>query len=101
MSRLATFAGLSLAGLTLAACGKMGDLERPAPMWGAAPATSSAAADAEAEAQDPTRPVDTVDPRDRTTRNAPVRTLPIDGSGSDPSRAAPQGAIPDPYNNPR
>ena len=32
---------------------------------------------------------------------APPRTLPIPGAGPDPSRSAPQGALPNPYANPR
>ncbi|MBA4010590.1 MAG: hypothetical protein C0481_01865 [Phenylobacterium sp.] len=76
----------------LAGCGKMGELERPGPMFG-----KGSGADAGA---DPTRAVRTVDPRTRDDRPAPPRTLPID-SAQNPTASAPQGALPDPYANPR
>ena len=66
----------------LAGCGKVGQLERPGPLFGAE-RNSTRAADEAQRQQDPSRPVDTVDPRDRST---------------DP---APQSALPDPYTNPR
>ena len=44
--------------------------------------------------------VRTVDPRTRDDRPAPPRTLPID-SAQNPTASAPQGALPDPYANPR
>jgi predicted small lipoprotein YifL len=76
----------------LAGCGQMGDLERPGPMVG-----KGSGADAGA---DPTRQVRTIDPRTRDDRPAPPRTLPID-SAQNPTASAPQGALPDPYANPR
>ncbi len=85
---------LVLSGL-LAGCGKVGELERPGPLFGA----KARAADAADTQQDPTRPVETVDPRDRSTDNLPARTAPIPGSGA--PRPAPPGALPDPYANPR
>ena len=84
----------------LGACGKVGQLERPGPLFGAERNSTRAADDAQRQ-QDPSRPVDTVDPRDRTTDPAPPRTLPIQGTSPDPSRTAPPGALPDPYANPR
>jgi hypothetical protein len=85
----------------LAGCGKTGALERPGPLFGQGRSTAREADNAERQTQDPSRPVNTVDPRDVTTDPAPPRTLPIPGSGQDPSRPAPQGALPDPYANPR
>jgi predicted small lipoprotein YifL len=85
----------------LAGCGKMGPLDRPGPLFGQERATTKAADEAERQAQDPSRPVDTVDPRDRSTDPAPTRTLPIDGAPRDPNRPAPTGSIPDPFANPR
>lgn len=76
----------------LGGCGKMGELERPGPMMG-----QGSGADAGA---DPSRTVRTVDPRSRDDRPAPPRTLPID-SAPNPTAVAPQGALPDPYANPR
>ncbi|HEY8572049.1 hypothetical protein [Phenylobacterium sp.] len=87
--------------LALAGCGKMGALDRPGPLFGQDRATSGQASEAERQSQDPSRPVDTVDPRDRTTDPAPSRTLPIEGAPRDPNRPAPTGSIPDPFANPR
>lgn len=83
----------------LAACGKMGELERPGPLNGVGTATTKRADDAVRRTQP--GPVDTVDPRDRTFDPAPPRTLPIEGTAPDPNRTAPPGALPDPYANPR
>ncbi|WP_334165442.1 hypothetical protein [Phenylobacterium sp.] len=82
-------------------CGKMGALERPGPLFGADTATTRGADEAQRQAQDPTRPVDTVDPRDRATDPAPPRSIPIQGQSPNPTQSAPQGALPDPYANPR
>ena len=78
----------------LAACGKVGELERPGPLFGA-----KAPSEPAATRQDPNRPIETVDPRDRSTDNLPARTAPIPGSGA--ARPPPPGALPDPYANPR
>lgn len=92
MSRTGTVLVL-IGAVTLAGCGKMGPLERPGPMFG-----SGAGADAGA---DPSRAVRTVDPRQRQQdAPAPPRTMPVDSNPS-PTSVAPQGAIPDPYANPR
>ena len=80
----------------LAGCGKVGQLERPGPLFGAERNRTRDADDAQRQ-QDPTRPVDTVDPRDRSTDPAPPRTLPIPGTNRGPGQVAP----PDPYSNPR
>lgn len=100
MSAKTTALALILAATALSACGKVGTLERPGPLFGAERNTTKDADDAQRK-QDPSRPVDTVDPRDRSTDPAPPRTLPIGGLSPDPSRPAPQGALPDPYANPR
>ena len=87
----------------LAGCGKLGELERPGPLTGAGRASTRAADEQNRQTSDPSRPVDTVDPRDRATDPAPPRTIPIEGgSGSSGAAApAPGGALPDPYANPR
>lgn len=92
---------LLILGAPLGACGKLGDLEKPGPLNGAGRATTRQADEQVRQAQDPQRPVDTIDPRDRSTDPAPPRTLPIEGTAPDPSKSAPQGALPDPYANPR
>jgi predicted small lipoprotein YifL len=95
-----TLAALIALSAGLAACGKVGQLERPGPLFGAERNTTQDADKAQRE-RDPSRPVDTVDPRDRSTDPAPPRTLPIPGTAPNPTAVAPQGALPDPYANPR
>ncbi|HEX3699204.1 MAG TPA: hypothetical protein VHV27_00880 [Phenylobacterium sp.] len=80
----------------LAACGKMGSLERPGPLFG----HGRGVADQPRQQQDPNRPVQTVDPRDESATPAPPRTLPIPGQGPNPLSEPPPGALPDPYANP-
>ena len=92
-------AALLMLAAPLAACGKLGELQKPGPLNGAGRATERQAEEQRRQAQDPQRPVDTIDPRDRTPDPAPPRTLPIEGSGQ--PRPPPPGALPDPYNNPR
>ncbi len=77
----------------LAACGKTGQLERPAPMFGA---NRHAPVDQTLPAQDPSRPVTTVDQRDRSTDLEPPRNAPIEGTSPDPFGAPKAGALPDP-----
>jgi hypothetical protein len=85
----------------LAGCGKVGQLERPGPLFGAG-RHATADADKTQPQQDPTRPVETVDPRDRSTEPAPSRTLPIPGDENrGATQPAPPGVLPDPYANPR
>ena len=80
----------------LSACGKMGQLERPGPLFGAERNTTKDADNAQRNAQDPSRPVDTVDPRDRTTDPAPPRTLPIEGTNPSATDTAPPSALSNP-----
>ena len=98
--RVIAFAALACA-TALSGCGKMGELERPGPLFGSGRNTTRGADEAERQAQDPTRPVNTVDPRERSADPAPSRTIPIDGTSPSPTGSAPQGALPDPYANPR
>ena len=93
---------LLIAGAALAACGKLGQLEKPGPLNGPGRGATTRKADERVrQAHDPQRPVDTIDTRDITTDPAPPRTLPIPGSGQDPSASGPPGVLPDPYANPR
>ena len=85
----------------LAACGKLGDLEKPGPLNGADRATTRKADERARQAQDPQRPADTIDTRDRSIDPAPPRTLPIEGTNPDPFGSGPPGALPSPYANPR
>jgi hypothetical protein len=85
----------------LAACGKMGELQKPGPLNGAGRSTTRQADERVRQAQDPQRPVDTIDARDQAIDPAPPRAAPIEGSGQNPTRSGPPGALPDPYANPR
>ncbi|MBW8814775.1 MAG: hypothetical protein JF588_15250 [Caulobacterales bacterium] len=85
----------------LAGCGKVGQLERPGPLFGAGRNTTRQADDEQKKVQDPNRPVDTVDPRDRAIEPAPPRTLPIPGTGPSATDTPPRTAFPDPYAQPR
>ena len=87
--------------VSLGACGKMGELQKPSALNGAGRATDTQATEQQRQAQDPSRPVDAVDPRDRAIDPAPPRTLPIPSSGLNPDASQVQGALPNPYANPR
>jgi predicted small lipoprotein YifL len=103
--RTLAFASLMalLVAAPLAGCGKMGELERPGPLTGAGRASTRAADEQNRQATDPSRPVDTVDPRDRATDPAPARTIPLEGNSGSSGAASsgPAGALPNPYANPR
>ena len=62
---LALMAAVTLAA-GLAGCGKVGQLERPGPLFG----NKASAETAPLPKQDPNRPIETVDPRDRSTDSA-------------------------------
>jgi hypothetical protein len=85
----------------LSGCGKLGQLEKPSALNGSGHSTTRQADEAARQAQDPTHPVDTVDPRDRNTDPAPPRAAPIQGTGPDPFAAGPPGAFGNPFTNPR
>jgi hypothetical protein len=100
-SRAAPIGALALAvvlGGGLAACGKMGELQRPGPLFGG-PAPQHGPVQ-RTQAQDPNRPVQTVDPRDENATPAPPRTIPIPGQGPAPNAPGLPGAFGDPYSNP-
>jgi hypothetical protein len=97
--RLLSVTSAIAAAAALSGCGKLGALERPGPLFGkptaarATPATDNPAA--------PAGRMETRDPRDRSMDPDPPRTLPIPGQASDAFEPAPQGVLPDPFNNPR
>jgi len=67
-SRTLAVAGALVVATALAGCGKVGQLERPAPMFG-----HKGKAEAPVpQKQDPTRPIETLDPRDRSTVDPPL-----------------------------
>jgi hypothetical protein len=116
------FAALLLTGaaaLALSACGKQGDLERPAPLWGAkakaeyeasqhashkpkaTDAAQNAATGQNAQAGS-TTPTDMPAPTDQSSGTVqPARTVPIPGAKPDPNASAPPGVLPDPYARPQ
>jgi hypothetical protein len=103
---------LLMGGATLAGCGRTGELERPAPLFGGQPQTSQdtrtsmsaearARSDAARSNPDEATPQSVQDLRRMQGGDiAPARAEPIPGAPPDPSAAPPQGAIPDPYNHP-
>jgi len=100
-ARVLTLAAFAALAAGLAACGKTGELQRPGPLFGQGRSTTAQADEQVRQAQDPSRPVNTVDPRDAAIDPAPSRTIPIPGQSPDPFRSGPQGNLPDPYANPR
>ena len=100
MIRVLVLTSALVAAAGLAGCGKVGPPERPGPLFGAERNTTKDADNRERQ-QDPSRPVDTIDPRDRDSDPAPPRTLPIPGTNPSATDVAPPSALPDPYANPR
>ena len=102
MSRLTSLGALAAVvalSAGLSACGKMGDLERPGPIFGHGAPQQPVMQ--RRQQQDPNRPVQTVDPRDESATPAPPRTLPIPGQSPNPLGGPPNPtALPDPYTNP-
>ena len=123
-SRLLTLAlpllGLALAAPALSACGRQGDLDRPAPLFGAKARAQYEANEAARKAGEPLDKdgnaikgnasgqdnagdaTDVVIPPtdDDTTTPLPQRTAPITGTSPDPFSSQPQGALPNPYADP-
>ncbi len=99
MTRTVAMTLTLLLATSLGGCGKVGQLERPGPMFGRTGPTDADAA--LGKPQDPSRPMETVDPRDRSTEPSPARTVPIPGTSPGATGVAPQSALPDPYANPR
>jgi hypothetical protein len=100
-ARTAVVAALLASAAALSACGKTGELQRPGPLFGQGRTTTKQADEQVRQAQDPSRPVNTIDPRDVVMDPAPPRSAPIGGQGPDPTGVHPQGSLPDPYANPR
>ncbi len=103
--RILTIA-LFAASAGLSACGKQGELERPAPLFGAQ-AKAQYEADKKAEQAVSGNPNDPdavlarrANDENRNTTPLPPRTAPIRGQSPNPYGSAPQGALPDPYSNP-
>jgi hypothetical protein len=93
--------------LALGACGKVGALDQPAPLYGEkAKAQYEARKEAEAAAKAKARKddePDTIAPDKTYDPNAdpsPERNLPIPGQNFKPNGPPPPGVLPDPFNNP-
>lgn len=98
-ARALTLASLAVFAVTLAGCGKTGELARPAPLFGQ---PRSPAKDAEIQSrQASSRPVNTVDPRDQAIDPGPARSVPLQGASPDPTASGPPTATPNPYANPQ
>jgi len=95
---IGALAATALLACALSACGKMGELQRPGPLFGGAAAPQHGPMQRN-QTQDPNRPVQTVDPRDENATPAPPRTVPLPGQNS-PDASGPPGALPNPYANP-
>lgn len=115
MTARLTLLGLVAVSALLAGCGRQGDLERPAPLFGSQEAYKEYKAKKEAgENTDPGAVVPNRAPDnagddtnvvippagDSTTTPLPQRTAPIPGAQPDPFGTRNSGALPDPYANP-
>ncbi|MBS0410906.1 MAG: hypothetical protein JSR86_13400 [Proteobacteria bacterium] len=77
-------AALALAALTLSACGKVGELERPAPLWG-----DKAKADYEAQQKADAEAKGRQDAQDRAARGHPAPLPPDSAPSAGPSDPQP------------
>ena len=100
---------LATAAVALGACGRVGALDQPAPMYGQKAkakyqADKAAAAAARARKDDNGEPESLPrDPRDSDPNLdlSPARSQPIQGQNPNPMEAPPQGVLPDPFNHPQ
>jgi hypothetical protein len=105
--RLPAIALTALAALVLGSCGKQGELERPAPLWGAKAkaeyeAQRRKAGEQREDAQrDGTSPIPQPLPGDAGQTSVPARTAPMPGAPPDPNASAPAGVLPHPYPRPQ
>jgi hypothetical protein len=105
----ASLLALGVAALVLAACGRVGPLDQPAPLYGAkAKADYRAKKKAEAAAkatkdQDEPEPLapDTPGPNNPGAIPDNLRANPAPGMRPLPNAPAPPTALPDPYNRPQ
>jgi len=98
------------AGLALAACGRVGPLDEPAPLYGAKAkadyqARKKAQADAAKASKDQDEPEalapDTPGPDKPAAMPANLRTSPAPGMQPGPGAPPPANVLPDPYNRPQ
>lgn len=101
---------LAAALLMLCACGRVGSLEQPAPLYGAkakadyqarkAAAAAAAKAAGEEGEPEPLAP-DTPGPNQGSSGIETLRARPAPGARALPNASPPPGALPDPYNHPQ
>ncbi len=89
----------------LVACGKVGTLDQPAPLYGEKAkadyeARKEAAAAAKATPRAQPDPMNPDRPYDPEADPAPTRGLPVPGQPSLPNAPPPPGVLPDPLSNP-
>jgi hypothetical protein len=105
----ASLLGLGAAALVLAACGRVGPLDQPAPLYGAkakadyrAKKAKEAAAKTAKDADEP-EPLapDTPGPNNPGAVLDNLRTAPAPGMRPLPNAPPPPGVLPDPYNRPQ
>jgi len=108
MNRPAAVILVSMSALALAACGKVGTLDQPAPLWGekskAKYETQQAAtAAAKATQQDSGQPEALPDGKvyDPHADPGPQRDQPIPGQDPSPNGVPPPGVLPDPFARPQ
>jgi hypothetical protein len=88
----------------LSGCGKEGELERGAPLFGAKRAQYEAdqrAAAAKARENENATGPGAQAPGQAAPAVEPPRSAPMPGAKSDPNPSAPQGVLPDPYARPQ
>jgi hypothetical protein len=101
------FIVLGSGAFALAACGKVGALDQPAPLYGEkakaqyeAKKEAQAAAKAKAKADDQPETISPDRPYDPNADPGPSRSLPVPGENHMPNAPPPPGVLPDPFNNP-
>ncbi len=106
--RVLAVSALALAAVNLSACGKVGTLEQPAPLYGekakAHYQARKAAAAAAAAAKKDDGQIEALPTDKRYDPNAdpgPSRYLPVPGAPTAPNAPGPQGVLPDPFNHPQ
>ena len=107
MTRASALLIIAASALALTACGKVGSLDQPAPLYGErAKADYQARKAAEAAKVQDKKDDNEIEalPNDRrydpNADPGPSRFLPIPGESTPPNAPGPQGALPDPFNHP-
>ena len=107
MTRTSALLFIAASALVLTACGKIGTLEQPAPLYGekakADYRARKAAETAAAQTKKDDSQIETLPTDKRYDPNAdpgPSRYQPIPGAPTAPNAPGPQGVLPDPFNHP-